>query len=51
MIIFVFDRVKNIVGKEENAGYQNFLLFPQYFSKGSLPKVIKSWDCEVKSHM
>ena len=24
----------NIVGKEENAGNQHFLLFPQYFSKG-----------------
>ena len=22
---------KNIVGKEENAGYQHFLLFPQCF--------------------
>ena len=27
--IFVFDRVENIVGKEENAGKQHFLLFPQ----------------------
>ena len=25
----VFHRVENIVGKEENAGYQHFLLFPQ----------------------
>ena len=23
--------VENIVGKGENAGYQHFLLFPQYF--------------------
>ena len=29
--IFVFDRVENIVGKVENAGYQHFLLFPQCF--------------------
>ena len=28
---FVFGRVENIVGKGENAGYQHFLLFPQYF--------------------
>ena len=28
MIIFVFDRVENIMGKEENPGYQHFLLFP-----------------------
>ena len=29
----VFDRIENIVGKEENAGYQHFLLFPQCFQK------------------
>ena len=28
MMIFAFDRVENIVEKEENAGYQHFLLFP-----------------------
>ena len=28
---FVFRRVENNVGKRENAGYQHFLLFPQYF--------------------
>ena len=27
----VFDRLENIVGKGENAGYQHFLLFPQCF--------------------
>ena len=31
---FVLDRVENIVGKEENAGYLHFLLFPQCFQKG-----------------
>ena len=30
---FVFGRVENIVGKGENAGFQNFLLFPQCFQK------------------
>ena len=29
--IFLFDRAENTVGKEENAGYQHFLLFPQCF--------------------
>ena len=33
MMIFVFARVENIVGKGENAGYQHFLLFPQCFQK------------------
>ena len=27
MMISVFDKVENIVGKGENAGYQHFLLF------------------------
>ena len=31
MVKFIFDRVENIVGKGENAGYQHFLLFPQCF--------------------
>ena len=35
MIISVLDRVENIVGKGENAGYQHFLLFPQCFQKDS----------------
>ena len=29
MMIPVSDRLENIVGKGENAGYQHFLLFPQ----------------------
>ena len=29
MMVSVFDRIENIVGKGENAGYQYFLLFPQ----------------------
>ena len=35
MMISVFDRVENIAGKGENAGYQHFLLFPQCFQKAS----------------
>ena len=46
-MMFVFDRDENIVGKEENAGYQHFLLFPQCFQKafnsGSL-KVGIAWE-------
>ena len=30
-MISLFDRVENTVGKGENAGYQYFLLFPQFF--------------------
>ena len=45
---FVLERVENIVGKGENAGYQYFLLSPT-FSKGFLYRVIKSRDSVVKS--
>ena len=30
---FVLEIAENIVGKEDNAGYQHFLLFSQYFQK------------------
>ena len=29
----VLDKTENNVGKEENAGYQHFLLFPQCFQR------------------
>ena len=55
MMIYVFDRVENIVGEGENAGYQHFLLFPRCFKsfslnvlKGFLLRVAKSRDCVVK---
>ena len=35
------DRVENIVGKEEIAGYQQFLLFPQCFQKLSVVAAFK----------
>ena len=35
MMISLLDGVQNTVGKEENAGYQHFLLFPQCFPKPS----------------
>ena len=43
--------VKNIVGNGEIAGNQYFLLFPTFFSKGFLCRVVKSWDCVVKSYL
>ena len=33
---FVLERVENMVGKGENAGYQHFLLFLQCFQKASV---------------
>ena len=41
MMSRVTDWVENIVGKEENAGYQHFLLFPQCFQEASLPGSLK----------
>ena len=35
MVISLYDRVQNIMGKGENAGYQHFLLFLQCFQKAS----------------
>ena len=53
MIISVFDRIENIVGKGENAVYQHFLLFLQCFEKTSFPDRSKGavvWEW-VKSHL
>ena len=41
MIISVFDRVENIVGKGEKAVYQHFLYFPQCFEKASFSDTSK----------
>ena len=35
MIISLFDREENTVGKGENADYHHFLIFPQCFPKPS----------------
>ena len=40
-MIFVSDGEENIVGKEENAGYQHSLLFPQCFQKASFSMSFK----------
>ena len=42
----VFHRIENIVGKEKNAGYQHFLLFPKCFQKAfpsSASRVVIVW--------
>ena len=49
LMISVFDRLENIVGKEENDVYQHLLLFPQCFQMGFFLGVIESEDCVVKS--
>ena len=41
MEIHLSDREENIVGKEEIARYEQFLLFPQYFQKLSVGDVSK----------
>ena len=41
MMISVFDRVENIVGKGENAVFQHFLLFQQCFQKASFMGSLK----------
>ena len=48
MTKLVLDRTENIVGKAENAGFQHFLLFPQYFLKGFFLRVVKSLDNVVE---
>ena len=44
MIMSVVDRVENIVGKGENAGYQHFL-FPQRFEKALFLRQVKRCHC------
>ena len=46
---FLLGRVENIVGKGENAGYQHFILFLKFFSKGFITRVVKSRYCVEKS--
>ena len=38
---FVLGSMENILGKGENAGYQHFLLFPQYFQNASFSRSLK----------
>ena len=48
MMISLLDRAENNVGKGENAGTQDFLLFP-VFSKAFFLRVVKCQDNLVKS--
>ena len=47
---FLFEHLKNIVGKGEDADDQHFLLFPQCFhsEKASFPDSQKCLDCIIK---
>ena len=45
MIISLFYKVENIVGKGENAGYQHFLLSPQAFQKACFSGSLKLGLC------
>ena len=47
MMISLFDRVEDTVGKGRNTGYQHFLLSP-VFSKAFFLSIVKSRDCVVK---
>ena len=38
---FVLGKIENIEGKGDNAGYQHFLLFPQFFQKASFSGSLK----------
>ena len=40
-MISFFDRAETIVGKEENAGYQHFLLLPRCFETLSVLRLLK----------
>ena len=46
MGIQLFDLVENIVGKEERARYEQFLLFPQCFQKLSVVDASKRVSME-----
>ena len=44
----VSEMVENIVGKGENAGHQQFLLFRQFFQKGFIFKVLTHYQTKKK---
>ena len=49
MATSLLGRVKNTVGKKENADYQHFSPFPSVLTKAFICRVVKSQDCVVKS--
>ena len=48
MMIFLSDRVENIVGKRRKCWLPVFSQFPTMFSKAFFFRVVKSRDCVVK---
>ena len=46
---FSLGKLEKIVGKGENADYQHFLLFPQYFQKLSIFRIVTSRASVLKS--
>ena len=42
---FALDKIEKVMGKEENAGNQHFLLFLQCFQTAIFFTVVKSLDC------
>ena len=48
MMIAIFDRVENIVGKKRKCWLPAFFSFPSMFSKALCFMVIKTWDYVVK---
>ena len=43
----VLDKIENIVGKEENAAYKHFRLFPQCFQKDFSSRTLKELNNRV----
>ena len=48
---FVLGRPENIMGKGEKCWFPSFSPFPIMFPKGLFLRVVKSWDCVVKSYL
>ena len=46
---FVLEMVEKHHGKRRKCWLPAFSPFPTMFSKGLFPRVVKSWDCVVKS--
>ena len=47
-LLIVVDKIENIVGKEENDGYQHFLLFSQCFHKALSLESLQAGLCSKK---
>ena len=47
---YVYEWIEKIVEKGDNAGYQHYLLFPQYHQKPFF-RAIKAWNAFVKDYL